>query len=273
MKKSLIALFTAAAVLTVPQIASASMLLAGFYDFAAPAATTSTTFSTATGNFSQPGVGGYGNWSGLITTTNAAGTTPQTGGSVATGGSTDQYFGSTDDSIWATGGSQGFEVPSLATANGALILSPTQSFIFSVTSNNPFKSRLDQLLFDVLRVSGSAGTSTGSLQYQINGSGYTNLVSNYDLNGDSTNTPLPFTLTRFTTSDYVDYNVDLTSLDLFLPAGGTIDFKFVWNSGSPMQVDNIGLVAAPEPGSMLALGCLVGSGAFLRIRRRGARNA
>jgi uncharacterized protein with beta-barrel porin domain len=33
----------------------------------------------------------------------------------------------------------------------------------------------------------------------------------------------------------------------------------------------LSLTAIPEPGSLLALGCLVGSGAFLRTRRRGCK--
>ncbi|MCX6879931.1 MAG: PEP-CTERM sorting domain-containing protein [Verrucomicrobia bacterium] len=36
-------------------------------------------------------------------------------------------------------------------------------------------------------------------------------------------------------------------------------------------IDNLALTAIPEPGSLLALGCLLGSGAFLHNRRRGVR--
>lgn len=48
---------------------------------------------------------------------------------------------------------------------------------------------------------------------------------------------------------------------------GGLNFSGDYVSGG--KFINLTLTAVPEPGSLLALGCLVGSGAFLRFRRRG----
>ena len=279
MKKSLLSLFTAAAVLTVPQVASASVLLAGFVNFTTP--TTDNTFVAVPygSNYGRPGA--LGGWSGLITTdTSIAG-----GAATTTGGSFDGAYGNINPitgQTFLTGGSGG---------NGSLALSSTQSFVFSITSNNPFTSRLDTLLFDAARVTPVSGSTLPKLTiaYSLNAGSYTPLISSFYIDGGSYDglgnllPPIPMTggliavpapaVTPTSSTDYKDFNVDLQSLGLYLPAGETINFKFTWASGDAMRIDNIGLVALPEPGSMLALGCLVGSGAFLRIRRRGARNA
>jgi hypothetical protein len=50
----------------------------------------------------------------------------------------------------------------------------------------------------------------------------------------------------------------------YVAATGGLNFTGVLNPGSHF----INLTAIPEPGSLLALGCLVGSGMLLRSRRR-----
>ena len=60
-------------------------------------------------------------------------------------------------------------------------------------------------------------------------------------------------------------------IGITLNNASTITFKFDTTNGGAL--DNIaltGLSAIPEPASLLALGCLMGSGAFLRQRRRTA---
>ena len=52
-------------------------------------------------------------------------------------------------------------------------------------------------------------------------------------------------------------------------ASGGINFAGDFVGSKFINLSSIGaLTAVPEPGSLLALGCLVGSGAFLRNRRR-----
>lgn len=66
-----------------------------------------------------------------------------------------------------------------------------------------------------------------------------------------------------------------TYLGVVLEHGKSI--VFTWHANHGGGLDNIGLTgelsAIPETGSIVALGCLVGSGAFLRTRRRTAKLA
>ncbi len=79
-----------------------------------------------------------------------------------------------------------------------------------------------------------------------------------------------------------NYIVSLLSFNIVMNFDGsgdsTIEFRFnVGDGTTPGYIDNVALIAnltpVPETGSLAALGCLVGSGAFLRSRRRGARMA
>ena len=87
--------------------------------------------------------------------------------------------------------------------------------------------------------------------------------------GSATFEALPGTLPVVPTDplgslQYGEYTFSL--LGLTLEQGGWIEFTF---NGNPYaKMDNLALSTIPEPGSLLALGCLVGSGAFLRTRRR-----
>jgi hypothetical protein len=76
--------------------------------------------------------------------------------------------------------------------------------------------------------------------------------------------------------DYFDVTQPIL---LLIGANSTRYFDFErTNQGLDVRLDNIAfeglkgdLTAVPEPGSLVALGCLVGSGAFLRSRRRNVR--
>jgi hypothetical protein len=72
-----------------------------------------------------------------------------------------------------------------------------------------------------------------------------------------------------TSANYNDFAASLVGITL--ATGKWIEFRF---DGAPNgRLDNIALTslsAIPEPASLLALGCLMGSGVFLRQRRRTA---
>lgn len=88
-------------------------------------------------------------------------------------------------------------------------------------------------------------------------------IRSHDTNGYSTDTVGSGYSADFTDFDYL--------LGLVLGDQQDISFRFTLTGDTEMRLDNIavtGFTAIPEPGSLLALGCLVGSGAFLRTRRR-----
>ncbi len=104
-------------------------------------------------------------------------------------------------------------------------------------------------------------------------SSVSNVVVSYLTSTSATHTYSPITLpvvpnSNTISADYGDFALSLAGLEL--AQGEWIEFTF---DGSPYaRIDNVGLTLAaiPEPGSMLALGCLIGSGALLRNRRRRA---
>jgi len=102
-------------------------------------------------------------------------------------------------------------------------------------------------------------------------SSVSNVVVWYLTSTSETHTYSPITLpvvpnTNLISADYGDFALSLAGLEL--AQGEWIEFTF---DGSPYaRIDNVALAAIPEPGSMLALGCLIGSGALLRNRRRRA---
>lgn len=77
-----------------------------------------------------------------------------------------------------------------------------------------------------------------------------------------------------TQNDYNDYSAKLAGL--ILGTGETMAFMFTGylanNPGnyqpSAIYVDNVGITAIPEPGSVLGLGCVLASGLMLRSRRK-----
>jgi len=236
--------------LVVPQMASASLLLTEWYAFAGTAPANINDQAADTQN--------YG-FSGSVAMTKA---------SQNTGGSTDQYFGGMD----STGDAN--LVPTGATANGALALAAGGSLIFTITNTNTVNYVLEALQFDAAKI--SAGTSKGSVQIDT-GAGYTDLNTKYIWNEDGefqqlgVSTYTAIASAAPTGADYTDLGY---VLGMTIEPNQTISFKFTLDAGSIEQrIDNLlitGLTAIPEPGSWCALGCLVGSGALLRTRRRRA---
>ncbi len=254
MKKSLRSLLIGTAVLTAPQIASASIVLAGYHDFG----------TITTGNY---------NYSGFIGSVNLP-----TGSSVQDpGGSNDGIYGSMDpssDENWVkhennlTWNNPAPDPPNAAqgTNDGAVVVTSTNSFVFSVTNLSGSDMVLESLLFDMVRQTSNKGTV--QLDYS-----YTNFATTPEALGTIATTR--GYIGGGGSQDFDDAVKDLTDLALPLNAGDTISFKFTALLGE-MKFDNISLNALtpiPEPGSLLALGCVVGSGAFLRSRRRGVRIA
>ena len=78
-----------------------------------------------------------------------------------------------------------------------------------------------------------------------------------------------------TAGSYSNHILDLGALGLVLDNGSTVNFVFQGVQGSPGEsyFDNIGITAIPEPGSLLALSCVLGSGLLLRTRRRSFESA
>ncbi len=73
-------------------------------------------------------------------------------------------------------------------------------------------------------------------------------------------------------TNFSDFSIPLTGLILGVNQtfSATFFYTQINNVVSDMFVDNIALTAIPEPGSLFALGCLMGGGAFFRGRRRRA---
>ena len=150
---------------------------------------------------------------------------------------------------------------------------------WSGTSDNPSRVKLAHS-YPVFRFSQSATGTTplGYLFFDAATNTTTpaaNLVVTYRTSGSATGSFSVASLPSVNNSNtlgstgYGDYAWNLAGLNL--TQNGWIEFKFDGNEYA--RIDNVALAsftAVPEPGSMLALGCLVGTGAFLRNRRRGA---
>ncbi len=70
-------------------------------------------------------------------------------------------------------------------------------------------------------------------------------------------------------SDFTDFSFDLAGLSI--GKGNTAYFTFWYPGGQPqfsLRLDNIAVTAIPEPGSLLALGGVIGAGLFIRRRNR-----
>jgi len=164
-----------------------------------------------------------------------------------TGGSLDGSMGTTTFSEFTPGTSDGY----LRSINAG-------DPIIQVTNNSAGAYSLTSLLFDAAN---QGGGNTVAVTYRLGLSGawlslFTTLaLSNSGSAGASV--------------DYQDNVVNLVGLGITLLNGNSIQFKFDGNTNG--RIDNIaltGLQAIPEPASLVALGCLLGSGVFLRQRRR-----
>jgi len=155
---------------------------------------------------------------------------------------------------------------------------------FQITNGTTQSYTLESLQFDAAKT--TSGTSHGIVQYDT-GSGLHNLNTSYGFDNDGNyqfigadtySAALNLGTTGTAQADFTDLGFLLTGF--VLAPGQSIDFRLALEStGEPSQrIDNIAITgnlfsAVPEPGSMLALGCVIGSGAFLRTRRRAARIA
>jgi len=260
MQRSLRSILIASAVLGVPQLASASLLV-GFHSFNGNANTQSTADVGST-NYALAG------YSGTVT---KLGADNNFNSSRSTGGSVDgTYGGVTFDANNPPSGTNGVtggdgfvrSVESTYWDSESNDFVAAHSFpVFRFTQTADGVTQLGQLLFD-------AATNTAT---PISGL-YVSYLTSSSQTGSKTISSLPNVLDSNTlgSTSYGDYMFDLSGLSL--GKNGWIDFTF---DGNPYaRVDNVGLTnyitPIPEPGSLVALGCLVGSGAFLRTRRRSA---
>jgi hypothetical protein len=234
MKTSLFAILLGSAIFATPN-ASASFLLVGFHDFDATGADESADYAAA-------------GFSGTVVKNGEP--------SVAGGGSNDGYYGNTV--------SPGF--PGLnpgtnpGTNDGYLRSIIAGDPVFRFTNVSYISIPLASLLFDAASLSGGSSfqvdyrtTASPSSWTSLYNTGPAPVVSGGP--GASAN--------------YNDFAADLVGITLL--TGKWIEFRF--DTPTNGRLDNIALTslsAVPEPASLLALGCLMGSGVFLRQRRRTA---
>jgi hypothetical protein len=210
--------------------ASASFLLVGFHDFDRTAADESADYALA----------------GFSGTVMKNGDT-----SIAGGGSNDGYYGNTV--------SRGFTGLNPGINDGYLRSYDDADPVFRFTNVSFDSISLASLLFDT--------ASPGGLSFQV----------------DYRTTASPVTWTSLyntgstssiaggagASANYNDFAASLVGISLL--TGKWIEFRFDVSQNG--RIDNIALTSLtpiPEPASLLALGCLMGSGVFLRQRRRTA---
>jgi hypothetical protein len=258
MKNSFRSLLLGAAVLTVPQFASASVVLTGFHNFNGSAAGV---------DENAPGGGNFalGGFSGQIMEKQMA--------SIDGFGCLDGIYGSTDitgDNNWVTkeNNLSWNSIVISTQTDGALVADQQRSFVYATTNNLSYSIELECLLFDaaspLLSPGGSVAVEWGKSSTGIAAVPWDNLMNFGTAFNVYKNLPTEL-------DDYNDATANLTGTSL--ASGETVYFRFKPENGE-MQFDNIalmGLGVIPEPGSLVALGCLVGSGAFLRTRRRNVR--
>jgi hypothetical protein len=132
---------------------------------------------------------------------------------------------------------------------------------FSMTNSSGSAVSLDTLFFDATE---SSTITVLTVAYRIGVAGaFTTLASYNTLNptGDSSNiTDLQ--------ANFSDLSISLLAIPSLLDTQ-TIQFRFtVGGSGQGARLDNIAITAIPEPASLIALACVLGSGLFLRQRPR-----
>jgi hypothetical protein len=146
--------------------------------------------------------------------------------------------------------------------NGAANVNAPVSF--TLTNNGSIERQIGWLLFDVGRKGGENSpegppTAVGEINVKYAGP-------------DGSGTLLASVTGFSDTADYQDFSYDITSFNFMLGLGESITFTFDLVSGAAPWLDNVaiagGTSAIPEPGSMLALGCFLGSGLLIRRNRR-----
>lgn len=209
---------------------ASATLLVGFHDFDSSLVTESADYALA-------------GFSGTFVKNGVA--------SVGGGGSNDRRYGNV---------SPGFPGQNPGINDGYLRSLNETDPVFRFTNASGGSVSLTSLLFD------AASTGEGSaikVDYRTTASSVT-WTSHY------TTGPTPAIAgVSGASADYNDFAAGLVGITLL--TGEWIEFRF---EGAPnARLDNIaltGLSAIPEPASLLALGCLMGSGVFLRQRRRTA---
>ncbi|MCX6868827.1 MAG: hypothetical protein NTV46_22015 [Verrucomicrobia bacterium] len=232
MKRPLLSLLIGSAVFVAPQVASATLLV-GYSDFA---------FTSNIDNTPNESLSGF---SGVLTKSSTLIDVS------TTGGSSDGFYG--PDSTLGGGVAIGGGVPN-PTNNGRI--GGVAGVTLTVTNGTLAAYALESLLFDGRR-NGEANPTTYTVSWSSpGGSGSQGGMA--AVNGGGAPVTLP----------YDDFKVNLGSI--ILGAGQSI--VFTWSATDvTSRIDNIaltGLTAIPETASLLALGCLVASGALLRTRRR-----
>lgn len=233
MKTSLFAILLGSAIFATPN-ASASFLLVGFHDFDATAADESADYALA-------------GFSGTVMKNGTAAGLFETGG-----GSDDGLYGDTV--------SPGFTGLNPGTNDGYLRSINAADPVFRFTNVSFNSISLASLLFDM-------AATTGGASFQVD---YRTTASPVTWTSLYNTGPASFVAgVAGASANYNDFAASLVGITL--ATGKWIEFRF---DGAPnVRLDNIaltGLSAIPEPASLLALGCLMGSGVFLRQRRRTA---
>lgn len=164
------------------------------------------------------------------------------------GGSNDGFYG--NSTIVVPGGAASHN-------DGLQRINPAQPLTVSVTNTGAQRTDLQALYFDAVRA--VAGAAALTVNYQI-GAGPVQTLTGTPFNVEPQGGP------GGTSELYTSYGLDLSGL--YLHNGKTATFWF--NTTNPVRIDNIaiaGIVTIPEPGSLLAIGCLLGSGLLLRSRK------
>lgn len=226
-------IFAASVLFGASQVSHATLLvLAGWHDFEGSITNTEAADHTA---------GGY---SGTLTKNNSAGSSP-------TGGSNDGIYGNSDVVTPA------FPVPNAPASNNDGYTNATSSVpagvTFSLTHASGNRADLKWLYFDALK--SSSFNTTLTVQYQIGAGAVTSLWSGL---------VAPNAGGGGVSENYTDFGIDLTGL--FVPNLETV--KFFFSTDQQVRIDNVAFIGViPEPGSVLAIGCLLGSGLLLRNRK------
>jgi hypothetical protein len=179
-------------------------------------------------------------------------------------GFTGTFTGTTSSLLGSDDGTYGAGLPVTTPGNAnngaafidGLATAPT-NFVITVTNGTANGYALSALLFD------ATTRENPSQQVQV---AWT--ISNP---GAAGNTSVVVFDTGYTASkNFGDYSISLLGNSLAPGGVFTATFSYIVGSGtySDLFLDNIALV--PEPGSLMALGCLMGGGAFFRSRRRRA---
>lgn len=166
--------------------------------------------------------------------------------SVGNGGSTDGFYGNSD---YAAGKNDGYL---RANFYQAVTITLTRT-----SDPNPAHGTLENLYFDAATAIALQGVSA---------------TAGYRLPGDPqiyyfypAAQPVPQVTPEGTPANYADFSYSLAGLP-YLNIGDSI--QFIFNGVPEVMIDNIAITAIPEPGSALALGCLLGSGLLIRRNRR-----